>query len=87
MLKTSLAIGLPFSLKGVLLTGGAQGVQNPGPGDPYPEDFVYDISGGGQFRLADRTGWPRSPGLDCEHALPGQRSCLRKSISEWMMEF
>ena len=35
---------------------GAQEVKNPSPGDSYPQDFVYDISGGGQFRLADFKG-------------------------------
>ena len=34
----------------------ACGVSNPAPGDPYPEDFVYDVYGGGQFRLADFKG-------------------------------
>ncbi len=48
--------GFLFALMALLQAAGAGQVKNPAPGDPYPEDFVYDISGGGQFRLADFKG-------------------------------
>ena len=54
--KAVLVPGLLFALLSLPQELGDQDRQNPGPGDPYPEDFVYDISGGGQFRLADFKG-------------------------------
>ena len=54
--KTALVPGLLFALMILLQAGEIGERRNPGPGDPYPEDFVYDISGGGQFRLADFRG-------------------------------
>ena len=54
--KTAVVPGLLFALLTQLQAGGAGERKNPAPGDPYPEDFVYDISGGGQFRLADFRG-------------------------------
>ena len=54
--KTTVVPGLLFALMIQLQAGEARERKNPGPGDPYPEDFVYDISGGGQFRLADFKG-------------------------------
>ena len=54
--KATVVPGLLFALMIQLQAGEAGERKNPGPGDPYPEDFVYDISGGGQFRLADFRG-------------------------------
>ena len=54
--RTAVMAGLVLVLMIQLQAGGAEERKNPGPGDPYPEDFVYDISGGGQFRLADFRG-------------------------------
>ena len=54
--KAVLVPGLLFALLSLPQELGDQDRQNPGPGDSYPEDFVYDISGGGQFRLADFKG-------------------------------
>ena len=43
--KTAVVPGLLFALITQLQAGGAGERKNPGPGDPYPEDFVYDIQG------------------------------------------
>jgi uncharacterized protein len=40
----------------LFLVVAAQERKNSGPEDTYPEDFVYDISGDGHFRLADFKG-------------------------------
>ena len=55
-IKTVIVPILLFVLSIALPAVQAQESGNPGPGDLYPEDFVYDISGGGQFRLADFKG-------------------------------
>ena len=36
--------------------GAVKAKTNPGPGDAYPDDFAYDVAGGGTFRLADFKG-------------------------------
>ncbi len=54
--KTAVVLGLLIALVFMLQVVVAPERKNPGPGDLYPEDFVYDISGGGQFRLADFKG-------------------------------
>lgn len=54
--RTIMRSGLLFLLIASSLETRAQEPKNPAPGDPYPEDFVYDVSGGGQFRLADFKG-------------------------------
>ncbi len=40
----------------VIATGGAAAEKNPGPGDPFPRDLVWDVAGGGTFRPADFRG-------------------------------